>query len=755
MDARTHHDQNWIVATGEMADRIRNFPWATTPLGEIERWPDRLLGAVEAMLVTPQVATLAIGPERIFLYNDEASRHYGERHPNVLGMPINMAFEHEFEMVANLYDRVWAGESVYIPTQVLNPAKDGAAEIFEAYLSPIRNTDGQIIAAQMAGRAITERQNTERKLRESEQRLALAFATLPIGIAIIDPTGDLVMANAEMRRFLPTGRIPSRDPVRSDRWQGWDAEGQVIEPENFPGARALRGDAVSPGLQMLYRDDDGVEVWTEVLSSPLIDHTTKIVGAITVVVDVDRIKRSEEAANASEELLRQFGEASHDLLWIRDATTMQWVYLTPAFETIYGLSRAAASISDNYRSWLEMVIPEDRDHAAGCLGRVRMGEHVHFEFRIRRPADQTVRWLRSTDFPIFDRTGNVVLIGGICHDFTDVQAAELRLQTLVEGMPQMVWRAGNEGRWTWASPQWTEYTGQRQDESTDLGWLSVLHPDDRDTVRNAWTRAPADGGFEVEHRVRHDQDGEYRWYKTRATPVTDPTGIIIEWLGTSTDIHELRELQERQHILVSELQHRTRNLMGVVQSLADKTVRTSGNLSDFRDRFRHRMEALSRVQGLLSRLHDHDRVTFDELITTELAAMGDSSDRVTLAGPSGIRLRSSAVQTLAMVLHELATNAVKYGALGQPTGLLDVTWSLDPIAADGEPWLHIDWHERAVIMPLAGTAPTGTGQGRELIERALPYQLKAKVSYLLGEDGVRCRISLPVSASTVGRKANV
>jgi two-component sensor histidine kinase len=230
-------------------------------------------------------------------------------------------------------------------------------------------------------------------------------------------------------------------------------------------------------------------------------------------------------------------------------------------------------------------------------------------------------------------------------------------------------------------------------------------------------------------------------------PVRDESGSVIEWLGTSTDIHDLRELQQRQQVLVAELQHRTRNLMGVVRSMSEKTARASVDLPDFRARFRDRLAALSRVQGLLSRLNDHDRVTFDELIDAELTALNGTAERVRLRGPAGVRLRSSTVQTLALALHELATNAAKYGALGQPEGLLEIAWSVEPNGAGNTPWLHIDWRESQVVMPAPRAKGTGSGQGRELIERALPYQLSAKTSFELGPDGVHCTISLPVSAS--------
>jgi two-component sensor histidine kinase len=107
------------------------------------------------------------------------------------------------------------------------------------------------------------------------------------------------------------------------------------------------------------------------------------------------------------------------------------------------------------------------------------------------------------------------------------------------------------------------------------------------------------------------------------------------------------------------------------------------------------------------------------------------------------------VQMLAMALHELATNAVKYGALGQPQARLTVRWWLMPAADGASPRLCIDWRESQVVMPQDG-APHGTGQGRELIERALPYQLDARTHLSLEPDGLHCTIDLPVSETNGG-----
>ena len=180
---------------------------------------------------------------------------------------------------------------------------------------------------------------------------------------------------------------------------------------------------------------------------------------------------------------------------------------------------------------------------------------------------------------------------------------------------------------------------------------------------------------------------------------------------------------------------------------ASRTLTTSSDLTDFDLRFQSRIDSLARLQGLLSRLEEHDRVTFDELIRTELDAMGAAEDAVTLDGPPAVRLRPSAIQTLAMAFHELATNALKHGALGQPGAHLSIRWRLERPGDAGKPWLHIDWKETGVAMPKPGSAPVRRGQGRELIERALPYQLRARTSFELGTDGVCCTIGLVVSST--------
>jgi PAS domain S-box-containing protein len=333
--------------------------------------------------------------------------------------------------------------------------------------------------------------------------------------------------------------------------------------------------------------------------------------------------------------------------------------------------------------------------------------------------------------------------------FAALTSSEHRFRSLAEGIPQLVWRSRGEGSWTWASPQWTAFTGQSQAESLGWGWLDKVHPDDRGAARGAWERAQQTGLLEVDYRLQEQRYGRFRWFQTRALPVSNPYGEVVEWLGTSTDVQELREMQERLTALVAELQHRTRNLMAVVSAVTDRTLSSCTSLDEFRISIHSRLGSIARASGLLSRLEGDARIIFDELLRMAFQGHGiDPADRtgqVTLEGPHGIRLRSSAVQLLALALHELAGQALRHGALSMPEGRLRIQWEMSQ-NAEGERHLAITWIETVRTgFHMTQAAELDRRFGQELIERALPYQLNARTLFSLHPDHLECRILLPLS----------
>jgi PAS domain S-box-containing protein len=381
--------------------------------------------------------------------------------------------------------------------------------------------------------------------------------------------------------------------------------------------------------------------------------------------------------------------------------------------------------------------PSHERHQAGSTGRAQDDRwHVR--------GDGTRFWASGLLMPLKAADGFVK----ITRDLTEQRAAdellkenEERFRVLATNIPQLVFRTRSTGDRTWASPQWIDFTGLGYDDSVRFGWLDAIHPEDRDATLAAWDEAHKRGEYYAEHRVWRASAGAYRWHQTRARPVS---GSDDDWVGTMTDIDDLRGLQARQQVLVAELQHRTRNLLAVVQAIAIQTVRKSDSMEAFSAEFQGRLRALSRVQSLLAR-SDHQDIDLRSLVENELMAHGDSegnTDRVTIDGPP-VALPASSAQALGLALHELATNALKYGALAQPQAKLDVTWTRTQ--EDGQPSVELEWREHGVEM--VGTFPPARrGYGSELIERALPYQLKAKTKLEFRDDGVHCAIAAPIRA---------
>ncbi|MFK3890527.1 PAS domain-containing protein [Sphingomonas sp. NPDC079357] len=623
---------------------------------------------------------------------------------------------------------------------------DGSIGWVASRALPVLDAEGRLTEWFGTAIDITARRTAEEVVRRSEEMRRIALDGGGMGAWRIDMARGEVRGDARFSALL--GMPPSDEPRRTtDFLDRLSPAGREIV-NRFVTRRILPGEEFDGELEIVAGPTAGCWLrWRGRADGP----DTRILHG--VVFDVTEQRQATERLREREEMLRLFGEASRDALWIRDARTLHWRYVTPAFRTIYGRSRREVLTGNHYDNWLALILPEDRAQVETAVARVRGGEHATVDYRISCAVDGTTHWLRTTEFPIRDAAGQVVLIGGITSDVTAshhareaVARSEERLRNAVE--------VGGIGLWDWNvatdEVHWSTEHFLLQGypvgsvEPSYSAWLARIHPDDRDEAETLMAEAFGGGGTYVqEFRVVHP-DASIHWHSARGRFFFDEAGQPVRMVGAIVDVTERRAWAERQQVMIAELQHRTRNLIGVVQALADKCARSSHDLAQFHQRFGDRLQALVRVQGLLSRLSDSDRVTFDSLLDAELAALDGEANAVTLAGPKGVRLRSSTVQTLAMALHELATNAVKYGALGAAGGCLSISWEV-AVAGDGTPWLHIDWRETGVAMPPAGSTPLGSGEGRELIERALPYQLGAKTSFVLGAEGVRCRIAIPIS----------
>jgi PAS domain S-box-containing protein len=329
-----------------------------------------------------------------------------------------------------------------------------------------------------------------------------------------------------------------------------------------------------------------------------------------------------------------------------------------------------------------------------------------------------------------------------------LQASEARMRSLVEGIPQMVFRSNGRGRRYWGSPQWVEFTGLPLEESVGLGWLEAIHPDDREATLAAWEGSDDRSEVYVEHRVFHAASGHYRWHQTRAAPLRGEEGRIVEWLGTSTEVEEIRSLYRHQQTLLAELQHRVRNTLAVVRSIARRTAETSDSVEEMAAHLQGRLDAFSRVQAVVTR-NPEAGIGLAGLVEDELLAHAvREGERLTIEGEE-ISLKSRPAETLSLAIHELATNAVKYGALSSGEGLISVQWAR--AEQDGQERLKLVWRESGVDMK--ESRPGRQGFGLELLQRTLPYDLRAETRVEFGADGLRFTLDMPLGPNVLATEA--
>lgn len=201
------------------------------------------------------------------------------------------------------------------------------------------------------------------------------------------------------------------------------------------------------------------------------------------------------------------------------------------------------------------------------------------------------------------------------------------------------------------------------------------------------------------------------------------------------DQTEERRHAEDQKMLIGELQHRVKNILANVQSIANATRRRSNSLDEFGESFTQRLQSLARAQDLLMR-GPRGVVDMKQLLEQELEAHGWEEDgRLSFDGPT-VKLTRGQTQPVAMVFHEMATNAIKYGAFSGERGRLDVSWALDDSG-----WLQLDWHEKHVS--LAGRQGA-KGFGSRMIESSIQHSLNGKTTLEYAEDGLRCHMAFPI-----------
>jgi PAS domain S-box-containing protein len=294
----------------------------------------------------------------------------------------------------------------------------------------------------------------------------------------------------------------------------------------------------------------------------------------------------------------------------------------------------------------------------------------------------------------------------------------------VELNPQVTWTALPDGQLNRVSNRWNIWTG-----TSGLGgsWQEAIHPEDVERSLEAWGASVATGEvYDIEHRVRM-REGGYRWARSRAWPRRGADEDICLWYGSTEDIHERKVAEEHQRLLINELNHRVKNTLASVQAIAFQTLKGDLPLPDARARFEARLMALSSAHNLLTE-ENWGGAALERVIEGATEHLGGA--RFDMAGPP-LRLTPRAALAIAMAIHELGTNAAKYGALSVEGGRVRIEWAIDSDR------LRLLWEERGG--PLV-SPPSRQGFGSRLIERGLEMDLGGRASLHFEPAGLRCEI---------------
>jgi PAS domain S-box-containing protein len=287
----------------------------------------------------------------------------------------------------------------------------------------------------------------------------------------------------------------------------------------------------------------------------------------------------------------------------------------------------------------------------------------------------------------------------------DLRASEQRYRALVMASSDAVYRM---------SPDWGEmlYVGGKgfiaDNESSNQSWLETyIHPNDQTRVMEAVREAISNkNAFELEHPVIRN-DGSLGWTHSRAIPVLDPGGEITEWFGAARDITERKQAEETQQLLLGELNHRVKNILASVQAIVQHTLRRTRDPAAFAESFAGRIQSMSRVHSMLTAA-TWKGAELRDLIRDQLLHGAVDETKVTAWGPI-VELEPQMALHVALMVHELGTNAVKYGALSIPGGWVTITWTVE------DQTLKLRWEERGGP---PSKAPARRGFGTTLIEQS-------------------------------------
>ncbi len=435
------------------------------------------------------------------------------------------------------------------------------------------------------------------------------------------------------------------------------------------------------------------------------------------------------------------------------------------FARMYQVAVEEARRGVPIRRFMDAFHPDDVERVTAEIDQALKDQSLfESEYRLRRE-DGSVGWVLARGQVVADASGRPTRFSGVAIDISQRKAAELELaetlqalaeserkfRAIADSMPQMVWSTLPDGLHDYYNARWYEFTGAPEGSTDGEGWNDMFHPEDQQRAWQVWRHSLETGDpYEIEYRLKHNS-GVYRWTLGRANPIRDEGGRITRWFGTCTDIDELKRGEQARELLSQELSHRIKNIFAVVSALISLSARHHPEARPFAQALRTRIAALASAHEFVRPHTDRSRPTLGSLTLHGFLADlfrpyadEDGVSRVVVGGEDA-DFDDQAATSVALLFHELATNAAKYGALSVDEGRVRLDTQ-----RRGDRFV-LTWAEEGGPPPRTGPRPTGFGSS--LAEASVEGQLGGTLTREWRPEGLKVVADLPETALSRRRAA--
>jgi PAS domain S-box-containing protein len=562
-----------------------------------------------------------------------------------------------------------------------------------------------------------------------------AIEALPAAVYMADAQGRITFFN-EAAAELWGCRPKLGESKFCGSWRLFWPDGTPLPHDDSPMAMALRCKRPIRGMEAVAERPDGTQITFLCYPTPLFDATGKLAGAVNMLVDISEHRRAEQ----DRQRIAAIVDSSDDAIISKDLGGIVTTWNDGA-ERLFGYA-AGEMIG---KSVTLLMPPHLADEVTNTYDQLFRGERIeHFETtRVRK--DGTSVGISLSMSLVRNAQGRVVGTSAIARDITARKKAELDLaeRTKQLALAESAALVGSvaydveSGRMQisegyaaiYGFPKGTSEIMRKEWEARvhqeDLAHLEVL----RDRV--FFSRLTE---YSVDYRIVRPR-GEVRWIDARLLISYGEDGRPQRVIGINIDITGRKRTEEQQRTLHAELDHRVKNALATVSAVVSQTRLGSRSIANFVAALDGRIRSMATTHELLS-ARRWEGICLTELVRRELAPYV-AGGNTAINGPEVV-LHPEAGQAMAMVLHELATNAAKYGAFSNHTGRMLVQWR----------WLQNGSHDRLVVewRETGGPpvlAPSRSGYGTSIIRELIPFELGGTVELSFAREGIRCRLEIP------------